>query len=147
MRVLLTAVRNRSGRMLSAGNASASSEAKATSSGIFSWDCAYSSHQKALLLFPLESPPFSHPDWKGYLRKKYLSFHLAKELYYWRNLYQQSGYTTLHRGCQRGMKSPTLVGVTHCSRRKGEVAEKVYVDQTEDRYLLHIGSFIFSSVY
>src|SRR5690625_7314241 len=76
-------------RMLSAGNASASSEAKATSSGIFSWDCAYSSHQKALLLFPLESPPFSHPDWKGYLRKNSLSFHLAKELYYWRNLYQQ----------------------------------------------------------
>src|SRR5690625_1283110 len=104
MRVLLTAVRNRSGRMLSAGNASASSEAKATSSGIFSWDCAYSSHQKALLLFPLESPPFSHPDWKGYLRKNYLSFHLAKELYYWRNLYQQPVYMPLHRGCQRWLQ-------------------------------------------
>jgi len=147
MRVLLTAVRNRSGRMLSAGNASASSEAKATSSGIFSWDCAYSSHQKALLLFPLESPPFSHPDWKGYLRKNYLSFHLAKELYYWRNLYQQPVYMPLHRGCQRWLQSPPLVGLPHCNRRKGEVAEKVYVDQKEARYLLHIGCFIFSSVY
>src|SRR5690625_1446283 len=36
----------RCGQSLSAGNASASSEAKTTSCGIFSWDCAYSSHQK-----------------------------------------------------------------------------------------------------
>src|SRR5690625_6091530 len=51
-----------------------------------------------LLLFPLESPPSSYPDWKGYLRKNSLSFHSAKELYYWQNLYQQPVYMPLHRG-------------------------------------------------
>src|SRR5699024_10035361 len=45
----------RCGPLLSAGTASASSEAKTASCGIFSWDCAYSSHQKTLLLFPQES--------------------------------------------------------------------------------------------
>src|SRR5690625_3734218 len=34
-----------------------------------------------LLLFPLESPSSSYPDWKGYLRKNSLSFCIIGKIY------------------------------------------------------------------